>query len=903
MRTKIVLILLIIGFFGPQFGFGQTNPDSLVVKNLFPKDSSLVHPSLQPINLFIKDSTQTDSIPPKKQMLSDIVKTNAKDFKRMNRKQNKMYLYNEAKIKYEDLSIEAGEIIMDNTTNEVIAKGIKDSTGYTQLPVFKQGTETVEPDSLRYNFDTGRALVYNSRTEQGGFKVKGKVTRRENDSVFYIQKAKFTTADDLDDADYYFIAEKIKFVPSKKIVTGLVQMYIVDVPTPLALPFGYFPMADKASSGFVIPSFGDNRQRGFFLMNGGYYFAISDYVDLSVLGDYYTNGSWAIRSDSEYKVRYKYSGSVSFRYENLLLEERGFPNFQEQTVFNFRWNHVQDPKANPKSRISASVNIGSSSFFRESINQANQGSFLNNTMNSSVSYSQIIDAGPGMNLNISATHNQNTNTEEINMTLPTLQFSVNRIFPFEPKTGSKKGAIQNINLQYNVRGENRIQTTDSLFMTPAMFNNIDAGMRHSIPITTNFKILEHFSASVNANYDETWVMRTYQQRFDPAEQSIVRDTVNGFDSYRTYNFSASVGTTVYGMFDFGNDAKIKAIRHVFRPSVSYNINPGFDQYYEQLVRPGIGGAPDQLIDYSRFEGTLFGAPGRMFSSGLNFGFTNDFEAKVRNKDTTATGEDRFKKVKLLNNLGFNAGYNFAADSLKLSPIAVRGNIPLANEKFNVNIIGALDPYALDNNNRRINTLNVNNGGSLFRLTNANISFGYNLSDKLFKKKEGDEDDEEDEDDFDPLRDENFRSGGRQDDLFGQGQMMNDPRSQRVQEPKEDDNEFYNYHIPWSLNLAYTVTYTNTARQDQITAHSIMFSGDVELSPRWRVGASSGYDLANRGFTFTQLRFNRDLGSFNMSVNWTPIGPRESWFFFIGIKANMLRDLKFDRNREPDRTLR
>lgn len=901
MRTKIVFILLIIGLFGPQFGFAQTKPDSLVVQNLFLKDSSLVHPSLQPFNLFFKDSTKTDTIASQKQMLTDIVKSNAKDYKRMNRKENKMYLYNEAKINYEDMNIEAGEIIMNNLTNEVMARGIIDSTGYTQLPIFKQGTETIEPDSLRYNFDTGRALVYNSRTEQGGFKVLGEVTRRENDSVFYIQKAKFTTAEDLDDADYYFVAEKIKFVPSKKIVTGLVQMYLVDVPTPLALPFGYFPMSDKASSGFVLPSFGDNRQRGFFLMNGGYYFAINDFVDLSLLGDYYSNGSWAIRSDSEYKVRYKYSGSVSFRYENLLLEERGFPNFQEQTVFNFRWNHVQDPKANPKSRISASVNIGSSSFFRESINQANQGSFLNNTMNSSVSYSQIIDAGPGMNLNISATHNQNTNTEEINMTLPTLQFSVNRMFPFEPKTGAKKGAIQNINLQYNVRGENRIQTNDSLFLTPKMFDNIDAGMRHSIPITTNFKIFEHFSASVNANYDETWVMRTYEQRFDPAAQNIVRDTVNGFDSYRTYNFSASVGTTVYGMFDFGNDAKIKAIRHVFRPSVSYNINPGFDQYYDELVREGIGGASDQIIDYSRFEGTLFGAPGRLFSSGLNFGFTNDFEAKVRSKDSTATGDDRFKKVKLLNNLGFNAGYNFAADSLKLSPIAVRGNIPLANEKFNINIIGALDPYALDNNNRRINTLNVDNGGSLFRLTNANISFGYNLSDKLFKQK--DDEEEEEEDDFDPLRDENFRSGGRQDDLFGQGQMMNDPRSQRVEEPKEDDNEFYNYHIPWSLNLAYTVTYTNTARQDQITAHSVMFSGDVELSPRWRIGASSGYDLANRGFSFTQLRFNRDLGSFNMSVNWTPIGSRESWFFFIGIKANMLRDLKFDRNREPDRRLR
>jgi len=899
LRTNILYILYIFGLFFTQFTFSQEGGKVDMSKLTQNDSTSLIHPSLQPMNLILQDSVLSDSIPKKKSMITDIVRSYAKDYKHMARRENKMYLYNEGKIEYQDMVIEAGEIILDNATNEVTARGIKDSTGYTQPPIFTQGTQKIEPDSIRYNFTTGRAIVYNSLTKQGGFTVRGPVTKRENDSVFFIKNAKFTTEDNVDEADYYFKANRIKVVPNKKIVTGLVQMYIVDVPMPLALPFGYFPMVDKASSGFVLPSFGDNRQRGFSLMNGGYYFAISDYLDLSVLGDYYTNGSWATRVDSDYVVRYKFNGSVSFRYENLLLEERGFPDFSEQTIFNFRWNHQQDAKANPNSRFSASVNIGSSSFFRESINQANQGNFLNNTLNSSISYNKTINAGPGMNLNLTATHSQNTNTQEINMTLPTLQFSINRVFPFESETGSKKGAIQNINLQYNLRGENRIRTTDESFLTGAMFNDLNAGMRHSIPLSTNFKVFEHFSVSMNANYDETWVMQTYDQRFDEQTQEVVRDTITGFDSYRTYNFSTSLGTTVYGMFAFGDDSKINAVRHVMRPSVSYNINPAFDQFYDQFTRPGLGATEDQLVEYSRFEGTLFGAPGNRFSSSMSFSLTNDFEAKVRNEDSTATGDDRFKKVKLLNNFGLSTNYNFAADSLNLSAIALRGNIPIVTDKFNVNLIAALDPYALNNNNQRIDKLNIDNGGSLFRLTNANISFSYALSDKTFSKDE----EEEEEEDIDSVRDETFRSGGRPDDLFGQGQMMNDPRSQRQdEEDKEDDNEYYNYKIPWNLNLSYTMTYANQTRQSEIASHSIMFSGDVELSPQWKVGISSGYDLANQGFTFTQLRFNRDLGSFNMSLNWTPIGPRESWFFFIGIKANMLRDLKYDRNREPDRRL-
>jgi lipopolysaccharide assembly outer membrane protein LptD (OstA) len=894
LRTNLLHILFLIGLF-VNFGLHGQEKDSkdldlgYLIKN---RVDSLT----QNTRFTIGDTLTQTPTNKKRETLTYVVDAYAKDYKRLSRKEDKMYLYNKAKVVYGDMVINAGRIILDNKTQEVFAAGIVDSTGtYTQMPSFKQGNNLVEPDSLIFNFKSQKALVFNSRTEQGGFKVKGEISKRQNDSIYYLANAKFTTAEDLDNADYYFFARKIKFVPDSKIVTGFVNMYIADVPTPLGLPFGYFPLTDKQSSGFIIPSYGENRNRGFFLQNGGYYFAISNYVDLAVQGDYYTNGSYGLRVESNYNVRYKFNGNLAFRYEKLLLEERGFPNFSETTVYNLRWSHSQDQKSNPSSRFSASVNLGSSDYYQQSVNQNNTGNFLNNTLNSSISYSKSFEGELGMNLNVSATHNQNTNTEVINLTLPTLQFSIGRIFPFEPKNGAKKGVIQNINLQYNVRAENRISTTDSLFFQPEMFEGADVGARHSIPISTNFKIFDHFSISTSANYDEVWTLKTFEQSYDEQLRQVERDTINGFDSYRTYSFSSSVGTTVYGKFDFGDDKKFKAIRHVIRPSISYNISPAFDQYYDEYVRTGVAGLEDEVVEYSRFEGTLNGAPGNRFSSSMSFNITNDFEAKVRKKDSTLTGDERFKKVSLLSNLGISTNYNFAADSLNLSPLSLRGTLPIVQDKLSINFLGTLDMYALNSNNRRINKLNINNGGSLFRLTRGNASFSYSFSNKDFQKKEDDKNPEDEN--FDS---ESYLNGGRPDDLFGTSEMMNRPEPNKKSET--DENEFYNYAIPWNLNLSYTMTYSNSAKENEISSHSLMFSGDVELSPTWKVGVSSGYDLKNKGFSFTQLRFAKDLKSWQMSFNWTPFGVRRSWFFFIGIKSNILQDVKYDKNRERDRTL-
>mgnify|MGYP000952646420 CR=1 FL=1 len=392
-------------------------------------------------------------------------------------------------------------------------------------------------------------------------------------------------------------------------------MWIADVPTPLALPFAFFPMSDKAESGFIVPTFGDNNRQGYFLQNGGYYFALSDYYDLAITGDYYTNGSYGLRFQSAYANRYKYNGNVYIRYENIITSERGLPDYARTKSYNIQWTHTQDAKANPNSRFSASVNLGSSRYYQNSISLDNVGSRLNNTLYSSVNYSKTFQTIPQVNFSLSATHNQNTQTQLINMTLPTLQASVDRIFPFAADDEPKKGIIKNINFQYNLRGENRYTTTDTLFFKSQMFKEGKSGMQHSIPLSTNFKLFKFFSASASTNYQETWVMNTIKREYNP---TIRKDTIinkTGFDSFRTYNFSASLGTTVYGTFTFGDTKKIQAIRHVMRPSLSYTYTPSFERYYDRYEMDESG---TQYKDYTRFENGLFGFPTRNFSNILAY---------------------------------------------------------------------------------------------------------------------------------------------------------------------------------------------------------------------------------------------------------------------------------------------
>jgi lipopolysaccharide assembly outer membrane protein LptD (OstA) len=825
-----------------------------------------------------------------KPILLDLVKRKAVDYEKIDQKKKQITLYNQAELYYTDIELKSGIIVLDYEKSEVYAGRIKDSLGnYTQYPVFKQGANVIEPDSIRFNFKTKKALVWNSRTKQGELSIKAEITKKENDSVYFMKNARITTSENIDNPEYYFLVRKVKFVPKKKVVAGLTNLVIADVPTPIGLPFAYFPMTEESTSGFILPTPGQSNRQGYFLQNGGYYFALSDYYDLAVLGDYFTNGSYGLRVESSYAQRYNFNGRLNFRFENNIQSEKGFPDYVKSKQYNIQWSHSQDPKASANSRFSASVNLGSSQYFRQSLGLENIGASLNNNMSSSISYSKTFESIPKVNLTLAATHNQNTNTEAINMTLPTLQLSVDRIFPFASGDGVQKGFIKNINLQYNLRGENRVSTTDSLFFKPQMFRDAKTGFQHSIPISTNFKIFKHFSVTTSANYNEVWTLNTVEKYFDTTENKVITNDINGFEAFRTYNFTTSLGTTIYGTFDFGEDKKIQAIRHVMRPAVSYGYTPSFEKYFDSYAIDATGNTSQE---YTRFEGGLFGAPGQNYSNNLGFSLSNTFEAKVADKESK-TGDS--KKIMLLNNLNFSTSYNIAADSLAWSPIRISGGTQFFKDKMNVNFATTLDPYAIDNTGKRINTFNMDNGGSLFRMTSSNMAINYSLSSEGSNNKSGND------------TDQNTQNGGRTDDLFGSSNNLNDNRNSLFGKKDADadvdsnkKSEWYATKLPWDLSFAYSVTYNNSNRQSEITNNSLMLSGNIELAPRWKVGISSGYDFKQEGVTFTQLRFERDLESWRMSFNWVPYGTNTFWGFFIGIRSSLLSDIKWDKRQLPDR---
>lgn len=891
MQRNLFYIVFLTIFL--TFGNGKTYSQDLP-KNAtsFPPKNQTTTPET-PIKaeeaLIVTDTIKIDTIVKKKPLLEGKIRRKAVDYEKIDQKKKQITLYNQAEVYYQDIELKAGIIVIDYQKNEIYAGRIKDSTGqYTQYPNFKQGANVVEPDSIRFNFKTKKALVWNSRTEQSDFRVKAGITKRENDSVYYMKGARFTTAKDVDNPEYYFQTNKVKFVPGKKIVVGFTNMVIADVPTPIALPFAFFPMTETSKSGIILPSYNDSNLRGFSLQNGGYYFALSDSYDLSLLGDYYTNGSYGMRMQSNYAKRYRFNGNLNLRYENLIASERGFPDYSKTTIYNIQWTHAQDAKSNPSSRFSASVNLGSSQYFRQSVNQINNGSQLNNTLSSSISYSKTFNSVPQVNLSLTATHQQNTNTQEINMTLPTLQASVDRVFPFAPKDGVKKGIIKNINFQYNLRGENRIRTYDSLFFKPEMFRDAKLGFQHSIPLSTNFKLFKYFSATSSLNYNEVWYFKTIQKAYDAAQNKVIDKDIQGFDAFRTYAFSTGIGTTIYGTFNFKNAKKLQAIRHVMRPNVTYSYTPSFSKYYDTYDPDGSGTIRK---DYTRFDGGIFGAPGNNMSNIMSFSLNNTLEAKVTDKDSTKT---EAKKIMLLNNLNFSTSYDMSADSLKLAPMRISAGTQLFDRKLDINLATTLDPYAINNAGRRINTWNIDNGGSLFRMTSTNITMNYRFSSTDLDEKEKN-------------NKTGKQNGGREDNLFGKSTDLSDRRESQFGEEDENEQkaptEFFKYKLPFDLTFAYSLTYSNNNRENKITGNSLMVSMNTDLTPKWKIGVATGYDFVQKGVTFTQLRFERDLLSWRMDFNWSPFGENANWGFFIGIKSGVLSDIKWDKRNLPDRVLR
>ncbi|MGB1445840.1 MAG: putative LPS assembly protein LptD, partial [Flavobacteriaceae bacterium] len=589
---------------------------STQAQDIFRTDKTDSLPNLELIEEIKLDSINVqpkDSIPTEEPLLLDLIRYTAQDSVKINQKTNKIRLYNKARIEYQDMELEAGLIVMDYSKNEVYAGRIADSTGVlSQKPVFVQGADRVNPDSIRFNFDSKRALIWNSKTAQSGMNVFSNFTKKENDSLYYIKDARVTTAADANNPDYYIRIRKGKLVPGGKIVASLSNLYIADVPTPVFVPFAYFPAGDSKESGFIFPTLGESNQRGYFLQNMGYYIPFSEYFDINLTGDYYTNGSYGFRWDTRYKVNYKFMGNFSFRFEKLVNGARGFEGYSKSTVYNIRWSHSQDSKANPNSNFSASVNLGSSEYFQQSINQINNANFLNNNLSSSISYSRTFPKYPRVNISLTSSLSQNKNTQTANLTLPTFQGNMERIYPFAKRDGVKKGILQNINFQVTTLAESRIQTTEERLFTKEMYSDAVSGAKHTIPINTNFKLFKHFSISMGGTLQEVWTFNTVKYNDFTEEAGVVKDTISGFDAYRTYNLNTSIGTTIYGTFNFKEGKKIESIRHTVRPTITYGIQPSFEEYYDTYIIDANG----KTAEYTRFEQALFGRPTNSYSNSI-----------------------------------------------------------------------------------------------------------------------------------------------------------------------------------------------------------------------------------------------------------------------------------------------
>jgi len=860
-----------------QFSHGQdikakTTPIRLIKskQSTLKKDSLLLNK--------IMDTIKKDTIVKPKSSFETKITHNAVDYIKQNAKKKQVELYNEAHVTYGDIDLKAGYILIDNKKNTLFAKGIKDSLGYQQRPVFKQDGQESEQDSILYNFKTKKAIIYGIKTNQAGMITYAKRTKRVNDSVMFFQDMKFTTSDKVN-PDYYIRTRKAKLVPGKKIIVGLSNLVIADVPTPIAIPFAYFPMTDTRASGFIIPTWGEANNQGYFLQNGGYYLALNDYLDISLMGDVYTNGSWGLRTESSYVVRYKYSGNFSLRFENLIKSVKGFDDYSKSTNFNLRWSHTQDSKSNPNARFSASVNLGSSKYFLESLNEVNSPDRLTNTLSSSVSYYKKF-VGTPFNLNATATHSQNTNTQQITMTLPSLQVNMDRIYPFAGVGGVKKNAFQKIGLNYSMKGDYRINTVDSLFFKPAMFKTAKAGVQHTASANTNMKFLKYFTLTPNANYKEVWNFDYINKRYDSSAPNsdtnlglgaAVNDTIKGFKSFREYNIGLSIGTNIYGNFSL-NKGKIK-LRHTIRPAISYSYRPDFADKYNQHVQQSAD--PTDLLTYSPFDNGIYGSPSKGLSNAISFSLNNVLEAKVASKDST---EVEAKKITLLNNLNFRTSYNIAADSLRWSLVSMTAGTRFFKDKLSLNFGATFDPYQVNSNGIRINKFNK----KLLRLTNANLSANISLSSKDFEKKDK----------------KTNKSAQNQNQFGDRGTNKDTTKEEEVIETK-----LYRASIPWTINLAYTVNFTdNGYSTSQIGSNTLMFNGNLQLSPKWKVRYSSGYDFKNKGFSYTRLGFTRDLDSWNFNFDWSPFGDNKSYYFRIGVNSSMLSDLKWDKRSLPDRLL-
>jgi hypothetical protein len=839
----------------------------LTTSPAFPNDNiieSNAHtvPSFLPDSLVkSRDSTQTDTllktktdtIALSKDALEDPVKYKAKDSLRFEVDSEKVYLWGEAEVIFGATSLKAGYILMDMKNDLVYAYGIPDSSGkMTQYPEFTDGAQNFKSKRMMYNIKTKKGKIYEVDTQEGEGYLHGEAVKKDSNDVVYMSRGRYTTCN-LEHPHYYFGLKKLKVIPDDKIVTGPANLVIGDIPTPLALPFGFFPNHKGRSSGIIIPQYGEAANIGFFLKDGGYYFGINDYVDLTLKGDIYTRGSYGLRAASNYVKRYGYQGDVSFSYANIKIGEEGFPNYQSNKDFFVRWKHAQDPKSRPNSRFSADVNAGSSNYNK--FNSSNTTDLLSNTFQSTIRYDYTVPNKP-VNFSLTGRQSQNTIKRTIDITLPEANLLVSRFFLFKKKDHvGPTSWYQNITSSYTGKLANQLSTGDSLLFKGDIDWDRDLrnGMSHTVPLTTQIKMLKYFTFSPTISYTESWYLKSIQKNYDPIAQQVQVDTLRGFTQARDLSFSTQLRTVLYGMYQFKR-GPIKAFRHAMTPTIGFTYNPGITKNLSVQSN-----AEGKAVEYSKFEGALFGVPNAKERGDLNFSLVNNIEMKVKSASDSISG---YKKVKIFDNISFDGNYNFLADSFNLSAININARSQPLDFLF-FNFTSQVNPYALDEvSGRMVDQYQWDKMGTLGRLTAASMAVGLTLRSKNAA----------------PVT------------------QSSSATKEELAQVNSNREAYVDFNIPWSLNVSYNFIYSKPAYETNIT-QAVSFTGDINVTEKWKVGFNSGYDLKMKQFTYTSMNIYRDLHCWEMRFNFIPFGFRKSYSLDINVKASVLQDLKLSRKRD------
>ena len=891
---------------------GQSPKDSKAVDKNIPDTTKMdsLQLAIYHHNKAIDDSIRADSMMRARSNGIDApVKYSAEDSLVYDAESGTAYLYGNSKVDYENMKLTSDKVHMNLDKSTVRATGTIDSTaegGIKGKPVFTMGKDEYKSDTMAFNFKSKKGLIKGVYTEQQDGFLSGEVGKRDSTGSIYLQHGRYTTCDK-PHPDFYIALSRAKVRPGKDVVFGPAYLVVADVPLPLAIPYGFFPFSKKYSSGFIMPSYGDESDRGFYLRDGGYYFAISDKWDLKLLGEIYTKGSWGVSAASNYRKRYRYSGSFLFSYQDSKTGDKGLPDFAEQESFKIQWNHRQDPKANPYSSLAASVNFATSNYERNNLNSMyNPQTLTQTTRTSSVSWSTGFSS---IGLSLSATTNlaQNMRDSSIQITLPDLNISLSRFYPFKRKhLVGKERWYEKISMSYTGQLANSISTTEDKILHSNLIKDWKNAFQHTIPVQANFTLFNYINVTPSFNFTDRMYSKKVTRGWDNTlQKEVVRDTTYGF--HNVYNWSMSVGasTKLYGFWVpnrklFGD--KIQAIRHVITPQVSFSYAPNFGArrygYYDSYQYTDASGNV-KLVEYSPYQDELYSVPGKYKTEMISWDVSNNIEMKVKSdKDTTG-----YKKISIIDELGASMSYNAAADYHRWSDLSMRLRLKWwKNYTFSLNAQFATYAYELDANGKPYVGNHTEWGyGRLPRFQGMSQNFSFTLNPEKLKKWFGRKDDKDDDkvsvDSDGP--DTNIESN--MDDDLEKGKYA--AKKKRGNIAETDDDGYMSFNMPWSLTIGYGITMrentagrfnTKTMRYPYKFTQTLNFSGNIRISDGWNINFSSGYDFENHAMSMTTASLSRDLHCFNMSAS-VVLAPYTSYNFTFRCNAATLTDaLKYDK---------